>query len=156
MAFLIDGTYQDNLLACIVYSIGAVIFLCSLPVLSPTLLLECCGCCCGCCRNKVLPPRTALRRLWMSWRVVIFVLGATLGQFPLQEFWTDPYLFTNPVKVGVIMLVVQFWGAALLTTPRNRGRIHRMLIELGGKSPRPSACLSGCLLRLHARVLVLW
>ena len=124
---------SDQLKDQIIYGAGALGFFGSIVFLTRILVLD--YCCpnegCGCCTP--LPPRLALRRLWLGWRTLIFILGATLGMFVPLALPRDPLALRSPVKLGVIFMVVQFWGSAFLMTPRVRGRIHRFLIELGGK-----------------------
>ena len=85
--------------------------------------------------RRTMPPRAALRRLWVVVRCFFFLMGGCMGLLSWLPFW--PFLLDRSGEVvpseigrgfgGLTMLV-----SAALCTPRNRGRLHRWLGSLGG------------------------
>ena len=120
----------------ILYSIVSVVMLCVSIFLSPVLLCECCPC----CAPRAMQPRVALLRLWASVRVFLFALALVLFNFvlvPLVGGTLD--LSRNETPTGCILILIVWVGVAAFATPRNRGRLHRFLFQLGSTSGQGSA-----------------
>ena len=96
--------------------------------------------CCLCCKERAMPPRAALQRLWLGFRFFLamsgpmpLVLGIrkalehdTAHMFSLQALLTD-----NNSSIVLFIESASFLTLAAVTTPTNRGRLHRYLGSLG-------------------------
>ena len=80
-----------------------------------------------------LSARQALRRLWRAVRLVSGGLGVVLIGFSSALIAIDPASANNPIAIGFIAFGALLLACALVTTPRNRGRLHRRLGRLGGR-----------------------
>ena len=80
--------------------------------------------------SRAMQPRPALRRLWTAMRLWFVGLGMVYAGVAIAEHAVkarDEDSF-HPVLMSTTLLV-----CAALTTPRNRGRLHRRLGRLGGR-----------------------
>ena len=117
------GFRQDYIYSHVCYGLVAIVFLAAVVYASRGLALDCCCEGGGC----ALPPRLALSRIWITWRVSMFAVGSCLGFLALAE--TNANFMTAMVSSSMIMSL-EFWTPLLFMTRRNRGRIHRWLMGL--------------------------
>jgi len=83
------------------------------------------------CRGpRSMPPRLALRRLWLTLRVGLFAVATFLFINVIQN--RDLLLFEFGY-VAVLAIGASLAVPALFLTSANRGRIHRRLGRLGGR-----------------------
>ena len=127
-------------------AVGVLILLFSsaLLALAPTLVTpRCCG---SCSKRRAMPPRAALRRVWIVMRVFYFIIGPAamlLGGMNFIGYFIREGTFcafcTMMFSFGLTWVL-----AASFTYPRNRGRIHRWLINLGsrGDQQQEAACIA--------------
>ena len=90
-------------------------------VLAPTL---------RCRGSRAMQPRPALRRAWTAVRLVWLGSGVILAGILVVD--SVQASSTNLDIVSVVTSTIALLCAAL-TTPRNRGRLHRRLGRLGGR-----------------------
>jgi hypothetical protein len=127
-------------------AVGVLILLFSSALLAlvPTLVTpRCCG---SCSKRRAMPPRAALRRVWIVMRVFYFIIGPAamlLGGMNFIGYFIREGTFcafcTQMFSFGLTWVL-----AASFTYPRNRGRIHRWLINLGsrGDQQQEAACIA--------------
>ena len=80
---------------------------------------------CSCCGTAALPPRAALRQLWLAARFFIFCMGGVTLWWPIMGDIASPYNYWS-----LIYAVISIVNAAAMT-PRVRGFAHRWLGGLG-------------------------
>lgn len=101
----------------------------SIPYLAPTLQLK------FCCKQD-LPPRTALRRMWLALRFVFFGFGIWMVSIPaifagmVGGFRFDGLLYVN--EFFRMLTGVSFMCCGLAVSPSNRGRLLLWIADLAG------------------------
>jgi hypothetical protein len=81
-------------------------------------------------RRDPMPPRLALRRLWLVMRSLASSGGIALFVISLISM-ADPCTLSHPFAGFYLLVAVLSLGGALLTTTTNRGRVIRWLGSLG-------------------------
>ena len=95
--------------------------------------------------RQTMPPRAALRRLWIIVRALFFLMGVSfmvLGLRPSKLLDESDEIVQTELGRGVAGLCI--FVSAALCTPRNRGRLHRWLGSLGasGTQEQEAAALA--------------
>ena len=92
------------------------------------------GVCCCCESHRMMTPRAALNRMWLTLRCLLiatavppiaYVICATLA--------ADDFGHDTAGTGGLIIYAISFALAGLTFKPANRGRIRRFLGSLGAK-----------------------
>ena len=85
----------------------------------------------GCCWNpKQMPTREKLHRLWGALRTWSIINGVLLI-FVCISNHKLPGGFTDPMNAFMWSMMSSWMAMALLPTPRNRGKLHHWLGQLG-------------------------
>ena len=80
-----------------------------------------------------MPPRLALRRLWLMLRLTC-IASSVLGiVWVTTVFFAYSFLLRDSLFVGILFFCIICLFASLFLTPANRGRIHRLLGRLNGR-----------------------
>ena len=128
-------TNKLNALVIAIFALNSLSGLVSAIVISPALP---CLCCCPGdtpARRWAMPPRAALRRLWLAFRVassIAIPLPIVLG-FQNLAYFGPAYFFSLQDDGGVTPWIVAFVSACtvFLTSPARRGRLIRYLGSFG-------------------------
>ena len=120
---------SDKRLEAYVYGCNSILGFTCMVMLSPALSLDCC------CGDIAMAPRVALARLWIAFRFLMFLFGTAISAFPIRSFTTKEaqYTFRYSTTQTVYFMILSLWASALFTTRRNRGRVQRVLLQLGAK-----------------------
>lgn len=123
-------------------------FIPPIVLLSPVILCSCC-----CAPSIAWSPRGSLRRVWLSIRVWSVGLGlSNLLHIP-GSVALDPNVFANyPDETwGLMFFCIGFLVCAMISTPANRGRVHRWLGSFGGKGSeqQQAAAIAALVGRAH-------
>ena len=114
-------------IALIIPALGiplVVLCLAAAASLGPTLLRR---------GPRAMPPRLALRRLWLVGRFVALALGVIFIGWTSALIAARPSSgLRDPLAFGALPAGATCILCALLATPANRGRLHRRLGRLGG------------------------
>ena len=91
----------------------------------------------GACRKsgERMPPRRQLRRLWLTLRIFFFALAFCLVALFFAPLYNGnsiaPRWRHDDAPLSTLSFGVSCFVAALVSTPTNRGRVHRWLGSLG-------------------------